>query len=310
MLRVSVDVIGKRAHACAVVPTLALMVAMTIVAPAEASDATSAPACEGGLRPPPTVTESTSAAAPAIGVVAYTTDDGLWLAGDADGGPRQLASTAGYLDILGWSPDGSSLLVRGGHFEKGSRRVEHNCSVLYLVRADGTGVTALSDDAVGSFANAGAVSPDGASVAYEADSAEWSDIAGSRALVVREPTGGSRVIEATLCEGTGANADRLIWSPDGRYLGVRCEGSARAYDMVSGAVHELVLRLWLLRCPRRSGGSRTGIPCWWRRTEIHPASSERASSSRASTPGTARRARCPTSTPMTWNGSRRSRRVP
>lgn len=205
--------------------------------------AASAGPCEGGLRPASQsdVPAPQPSGGPSRGVLAYVTQEplgrkDLWVAGGADQAPRRLGSTSGYLDLQGWTSDGSSLLVSSGHFSKGSRTQQHNCSVLLLVPADGTDVRVLTDGAIGGpFTDALAWSPDGASVAYEASPQ------GRRGLLVRDLARDERLIDAAPCEATGANADRLLWSPDGRYLAVRCEGSARAYDVASGTFTELAL---------------------------------------------------------------------
>jgi hypothetical protein len=64
---------------------------------------------------------------------------------------------------VAWSAQGDAILINAGHLDQ--FEPDRNCSDLFLVRADGSGVTRLTQHRAGEWANAGSISSTGEQVA-------------------------------------------------------------------------------------------------------------------------------------------------
>ena len=132
-----------------------------------------------------------------------------------DGSVSQVTHGHHESDVVGWSPDGSHLLVlrpfNGGHDQ-----------VLYVMRADGSGITPLTRTSPGDrWAGAVSWSPDGSHIAFERYVSFGSGLTHrSHAGVVIAAWNGRRVTGRVWLPGdTTEGVDMASpWSPDGLHL--------------------------------------------------------------------------------------------
>jgi hypothetical protein len=147
-------------------------------------------------------------------------------------------------DVLGWSNDGSAILVHLGVFNPGGS-LEENCGDLWLVRSDGSAATKLTGDDPGADASAAVLAGSGRSVAY----LSGKELRGS-ALEVRlaDASGASTVLASAPCYGNREllwpfGSGRLAWSPDGTRLAILCTGNnVTIYSVADGTSLDLTLQ--------------------------------------------------------------------
>lgn len=127
-----------------------------------------------------------------------------------------------------WSPDGTRIAFSSSRADAGVKNCIAGADALcptniYLVHADGTGVTRLTDDPAPEFAPAW--SPDGASIAFvrSADGTEAIDAVNADGTDERQ-----------VATGTGGNQRPFTWSPDGRQIAfVRMQKASWDLDVVN-----------------------------------------------------------------------------
>jgi hypothetical protein len=143
------------------------------------------------------------------------------VASDEPFGLRGPLSRPGSVTIEGWSTDGNSILVWAGRW--GPSTWYHNCSDLYLVRADGTSALRLTDNGrPGYSVGAPALAPEGRSAAYVEFAVEtWS-------VRISDASGATTIINTARCE---FQPDLLAWSRDGLYLAVPCDQGVLIYNV-------------------------------------------------------------------------------
>jgi hypothetical protein len=126
--------------------------------------------------------------------------------------------------IEGWSTDGNSILVWAGRWSPSVWY--HDCSDLYLVRADGSSILRLTDNGrPGYRAGTSALAPDGRSAAYVELAVEtWT-------VRVADSAGATTIVDTGRCE---FEPQLLAWSPDGRYLAVSCDPGLLIYSVAEG----------------------------------------------------------------------------
>ena len=109
-----------------------------------------------------------------------------------------------YAGPVGWSSSGSTLLVRADQYG-GPEGEAPGCANLFLVNADGSGVTALTDFGPGTSIYDAALAPNSGLIAYSTD---------GELRVIDPPSGARHVADC----GT---AWQLRWSPDEqKFLGI------------------------------------------------------------------------------------------
>ncbi len=123
------------------------------------------------------------------------------------------ASNGGQITSFAWSPDGDRIVFTR-QVAQGVRSIPN----LFLMNADGTGITQLTDDGVSMNPS---WSPDGSYIAFEVALDHYH----RRSIYVMDPTGGDRT---QLTEGPWMDSDP-VWSPDGRQIAfIRVEGESNA----------------------------------------------------------------------------------
>jgi hypothetical protein len=146
------------------------------------------------------------------------------VASDEPFGLRGPLSRPGAVTIERWSTDGNSILVWAGRWSPSVWY--HECSDLYLVRADGSSIVRLTDNGrPGYSVGESALAPDGRTVAY------LESTVGMGSVRVWDPAGGTTIIDTARCE---SEPQFLAWSPDGRYLAVSCDPGVLIYSVVDG----------------------------------------------------------------------------
>jgi Tol biopolymer transport system component len=99
------------------------------------------------------------------GWITYGNDEGIWAVnpapGDSSSDRIQLSERPG--EPLGWSADGSKLLIKGEYSD--ATRVPYDDLALYVLDADGTSTRLTGDQSWGT----GSISPDGSKVIYAAN---------------------------------------------------------------------------------------------------------------------------------------------
>jgi WD40 repeat protein len=127
-------------------------------------------------------------------------------------------NSLGYAAALGWSRDGTTFLLSAGRWSPSIWY--HECTDLYLVRADGSSLVRLTDNGrPGYSAWESALAPDGATVAVvEADEATM-----AISLRVVDASGATTVVDPGSC---AEQPTALAWSPDSQVLAAACGSSS------------------------------------------------------------------------------------
>ena len=191
-----------------------------------------------------------------------------------DGSVSQVTHGHHESDVVGWSPDGSHLLVlrsfNGGHDQ-----------VLYVMRADGSGITPLTRTSPGDrWAGAVSWSPDGSHIAFERDVSFGSGLTyRSHAGVVIAAWNGRRVTGRVWLPGDGMEGADMAspWSPDGLHLALvkpfvvfrngkfLVQSSNIDVVRVDGTGQRALTRTDRSTCrPSPEGEGRLGLPGLWR----------------------------------------------
>jgi hypothetical protein len=203
-----------------------------------------------------TPVEVPSVPLPRFGKVAYVVTeagsdpraDGRLIVVSSPAGSRavaQVSSTEGagraWVGIRGWSNDGSAFLVEVGRASPSPQVIAGTCSDLYLVRADGTKVEALTANGPGRLAAGGTLVRADHAVAY----ADLTALEPSRTSAVihyrlslrvaQLDTGLDReVLSCGLALGTMAPFGELVAaSPNGLRLAVLCDQGVQTVDLQS-----------------------------------------------------------------------------
>jgi hypothetical protein len=188
----------------------------------------------------PVPEEAKSVRAPQGGLLAIALEDqstpsaaitsgSIVVAGPEAGSVRVVATFSGDeilrdggVGILAWSASGDALLVYAGSDSMGS--ADGICGNLWVVRADGTAVTRLTDNGPAEGIDQAGFSPSSTSVAYvQAD-----------VLHVLDLAGGEQTIPIGQCP-----PHRLHWTPDERRILVVCETLVVVADRDSGTATRL-----------------------------------------------------------------------
>jgi hypothetical protein len=144
--------------------------------------------------------------------------------------------------VLGWSNDGSTILVHVGRFSPGGGP-EDNCGDLWLVRSDGSAATKLTHNGPGQDANGAVLAGDGRSVAYveaglpTGSGFELRTVEALRLTTVLAPAPCGGDPDALLSVGPG----RLAWSPDGASLALMCLDRVTVYSVAGGTSRDFTL---------------------------------------------------------------------
>jgi len=130
--------------------------------------------------------------------------------------------------VRDWSRDGALLLVEAGRFSP--TNALHNCGDLYLVAADGTGVTPLTHNDPGASAVSASFTGHGTSIAYlEAD-----ELHDPPAATLRQTDACALNLGETLPCGVAAPFlpydGSLVVSPDGVLIAVACPAGVMTYN--------------------------------------------------------------------------------
>jgi hypothetical protein len=123
---------------------------------------------------------------------------------------------------VAWSTDGDAILINAGHLDQ--FEPERNCSDLFLVRADGSGVTRLTHNGAGIWSNAASISPNGKQVAR---------VAGGDLQLI-EVDGARAGLPLASCFNTEGP---VRWSPDGTWLLLVCSNGVFVIDLVGERPH-------------------------------------------------------------------------
>jgi hypothetical protein len=170
----------------------------------------------------------------------------IWLESGDTPGAETVATITGYgltilphgdvgaqvpqVRVLGWSADGSAFLVETSLIHVSLPGP--NCRNLFLVKADGSSVTKLTDNGPDQEANGAALAPDGRSVAYL-------EYAGSRPeLRLTDLSGAARVLDSADCQSV---AEGLLWSPNGSRLARLCGANVTVYSIGDGTSRTIAL---------------------------------------------------------------------
>jgi hypothetical protein len=186
---------------------------------------------------------------PADALVAYLAneDTELRITGGGASGARVAArivpaNTTDVSEVLGWSDDGSTLLVHL-HLFSGPGGPERNCGDLWLVKADGSGATKLTANGQGADPSAAVLAGSGRFVAY----VQSGDLAGS-AIELRlvDATGVTTVLSPKPCAGAQDllwpfGTGRLAWSQDGARLALLCHDSVHIYSVADQTTRDFFL---------------------------------------------------------------------
>ena len=190
------------------------------------------------------LTENRDVVGPANGRVAFAAiapngTAGIWLETGGSKGVRVAATiaTAPYAAVLGWSNDGSAILVVAGFIA--DQNPGPDCTDLFLVQADGSSVRKLTTSQPDHAAAGGALAPDGRTVAYYSVDHPYKGPRTSQ-LWLTDASGSSRVLDATPRCGAdlafgNQPSERIVWAPDGRRLAVICEGGITLYTIADGS---------------------------------------------------------------------------
>jgi len=123
------------------------------------------------------------------------------------------ASDGGQITSFSWSPDGGRIVLTR-QVAQGVRSIPN----LFLMSADGTSITQLTDDGISMNPS---WSPDGSHIAFEVASDHYH----RRSIYLVDASGGDRT---QLTEGPWMDSDP-VWSPDGRQIAfIRVEGESNA----------------------------------------------------------------------------------
>jgi hypothetical protein len=185
---------------------------------------------------------------PANALVAYLARNGseVRVAGGGSSGSRLVATipsadATNTSEVLGWSDDGSTILVHLGNFSPPGGP-ERNCGNLWLLRSDGSAATRLTTNGPGADASAAVLAGSGGAVAY----VEGGMLAGSTLeLRVVDASGNTTVLSTKPCAGVQDflwpfGNGRLAWSPDGR-LALMCPGDVHIYSDAIGTTRDFFL---------------------------------------------------------------------
>jgi hypothetical protein len=123
---------------------------------------------------------------------------------------------------VAWSPQGDAVLINAGHLDE--FEADRNCSDLFLVMANGSGVTRLTHDRAGEWANAGSISPNGGEVAR---------VAGGDLRLI-EVDGARPGLALASCFSPNGP---VRWSPDGTWLMVVCGNELIVVDLIGQRPH-------------------------------------------------------------------------
>jgi hypothetical protein len=250
-MAVAVAIIGSQDHRTSVVlPTGSPTPAPTAVA-ATAVVPTPAQPCPSPAELIPAGPVGGPGTAPSANfLVAYLANDDseVRIAGGGLAGPSVVATirsadATNTSEVLGWSNDGSTILVHLRNFS-GPGGPERNCGDLWLLRSDGSAATKLTSNDPGADASAAVLAGSGRSVAYLSGQ-ELGDSALELRLV--DTSGATTVLATAPCSGTRNllwpfGRGRLAWSPDGTRLAILCTGSSvTVYSVAAGTSRDFSL---------------------------------------------------------------------
>ena len=151
--------------------------------------------------------------------------DGIYVVGaDGSGAHRVLP---GSWQSVSWSPDGALLLLAGW-----PTNTEHacppDCTQVYTVGLDGSGLTPLTDGA--RYAHYAAWSPDGSRIAF-VTSAEYDNVDYGSDVFVMNADGGHQ----TRLTGWAGFDSFPVWSPDGAFLAFASDRGVTAAQAAANA---------------------------------------------------------------------------
>jgi hypothetical protein len=182
-------------------------------------------------------------------LVAYLANDDseVRIAGGGLAGPQvaatiRPANTTNWSEVLGWSNDGSTILVHLRNFS-GPGGPERNCGDLWLLNANGSGSTKFTQNGPGQDANGAVLAGNGVSVAYietglpTGSGFELRTVDALRLTTVLAPAPCDGDSDSLITVGPG----RLAWSPDGARVALLCLTSVTIYSIADGTSRDFVL---------------------------------------------------------------------
>lgn len=131
----------------------------------------------------------------------------------------------GGVGIFGWAASGDSLLVYAG--SDSTLSADGVCGNLWLVQADGSAVTRLTDNGPGEAIDQAAFNPSSTSVAYVQ----------ANVLHVLDLAGGEQTIPIGQCQDYGPH--RLHWAPTERKILLVCDRQIVVLDRDAGTARSI-----------------------------------------------------------------------
>ena len=166
------------------------------------------------------------------------TSGSIVVAGPQVGSVRVVATFVGQeilrdggVGIFAWAASGDALLVYAGSDD--TLTSDRICGNLWIVQADGSAVTRLTDNGPGEAIDQGAFSPSSTSVAY---------VQASR-LHVLDLAGGEQTIPIDQCHD---GSHRLHWAPDERKILLVCGREVVVLDLDTGTAPRFPVRAPIL----------------------------------------------------------------
>jgi len=176
----------------------------------------------GALRASSPILQAPPGGSIAVVVMDSATAGSILLADGATKLVRAAATFTGIeqeVDIVGSSTDGRTLLISAGHLSLAIPA--RDCHNLFLVAADGSEVTKLTNNGPATFFESQALSPDGRLVAIAEPGAGAETDADTVRIV--DPSGAAVGPVTARCGGPGGGRIQgLTWSPDDTELAIQC----------------------------------------------------------------------------------------